>query len=166
MEQMIHKSTGKVAQTYGIEGRGFIKEGYYADLLVFKPKEFRANSTYANASAYASGLRLQLVNGAITIENSKYNGTLAGKPLKMKNSAKDPAIFESLMGQRMKKYGAIGLITAVVRDNEIVYHHSFGSKNLEGNPFRGDERDVVRIASISKSFCALSIMQLPLQFLS
>jgi N-acyl-D-aspartate/D-glutamate deacylase len=160
MEQMIHKSTGKVAQTYGIEGRGFIKEGYYADLLVFKPKEFRANSTYANASAYASGLRLQLVNGAITIENSKYNGTLAGKPLKMKNSAKDPAIFESLMGQRMKKYGAIGLITAVVRDNEIVYHHSFGSKNLEGNPFRGDERDVVRIASISKSFCALSIMQL------
>lgn len=59
----------------------------------------------------------------------------------------------------MKELDVVGLSVAVVKNNEIVYTHAFGQKNLEKNiPLQ--ETDLFRIASISKSFCATSIMQL------
>ena len=53
----------------------------------------------------------------------------------------------------------VGLAVAVVKDGEIVYHHEFGVMNLETQePVK--ENTLFRIASISKSFSATSIMQL------
>lgn len=53
----------------------------------------------------------------------------------------------------------VGLGVAVVKDNKIIYTHSFGVKELESQePI--DEKTLFRIASISKSFSATSIMQL------
>ncbi len=52
-----------------------------------------------------------------------------------------------------------GLSVAVVKKNKIIYTHSFGKKNLEtGEPLTNE--NIFRIASISKSFSATSIMQL------
>ncbi|PWS28723.1 serine hydrolase [Pedobacter yonginense] len=59
----------------------------------------------------------------------------------------------------MKKYSAIGVSVAVVKQNKIIYTHSFGLKNVENNIPLTDQ-DIFRIASISKSFSATSIMQL------
>jgi CubicO group peptidase (beta-lactamase class C family) len=59
----------------------------------------------------------------------------------------------------MKRYQAVGLSVAVVRDGSIIYTKAFGLKDRESNtPLR--ENDLFRIASISKSFSATSIMQL------
>ncbi len=59
----------------------------------------------------------------------------------------------------MKELNVVGLSVAVVKKNEIIYKHAFGQKDIEKNiPLQ--ENDVFRIASISKSFCATSIMQL------
>lgn len=59
----------------------------------------------------------------------------------------------------MKELNVVGLSVAVVKNNEIIYTHAFGRKDIEKNiPLQ--ENDVFRIASISKSFCATSIMQL------
>jgi CubicO group peptidase (beta-lactamase class C family) len=59
----------------------------------------------------------------------------------------------------MKKYEAVGLAVAVVKDGKIVYTHTFGVKNLDTKePIAND--DLFRIASISKSFTATSLMQL------
>jgi CubicO group peptidase (beta-lactamase class C family) len=59
----------------------------------------------------------------------------------------------------MKKYEMVGLSVAVVNKNEIVYAKSFGLKDIESNtPLSND--NIFRIASISKSFSATSIMQL------
>lgn len=53
----------------------------------------------------------------------------------------------------------VGLSVAVIKNNKIIYTHSFGVKNLEtGAPL--DNENIFRIASISKSFSATSIMQL------
>ena len=61
--------------------------------------------------------------------------------------------------QIMKEYKAVGLAVAVVKDNELLYVKSFGKKNLQtGEKLRTN--DLFRIASISKSFSATSIMQL------
>lgn len=59
----------------------------------------------------------------------------------------------------IKKLDVQGMSVAVVKDNKIVYTHSFGLKNVETNTPLTDQ-DIFRIASISKSFSATSIMQL------
>lgn len=59
----------------------------------------------------------------------------------------------------MDKFNAVGLSVAVVKNGDIIYSNSFGLKNIENNvPLKNN--DLFRIASISKSFSATSIMQL------
>lgn len=65
------------------------------------------------------------------------------------------AAIKELMG----KLDVAGLAVAVVKNNKIVYQHSFGYKDLTTRtPLQNT--DIFRIASISKSFAATSIMQL------
>lgn len=59
----------------------------------------------------------------------------------------------------MDKYNAVGAAVAVVKEGKIIYTHSFGLKDLENKKPLNDQ-DIFRIASISKSFSATSIMQL------
>ena len=59
----------------------------------------------------------------------------------------------------MQDMPVMGLSVAVVKDNKIIYTQSFGTKSRENNaPLTND--CIFRIASISKSFSATSIMQL------
>jgi len=59
----------------------------------------------------------------------------------------------------MQEIPVMGLSVAVVKDNKIIYAQSFGAKSRENNtPLTND--CIFRIASISKSFSATSIMQL------
>jgi CubicO group peptidase (beta-lactamase class C family) len=61
--------------------------------------------------------------------------------------------------QIFKEEKVVGLSVAVVKDNKIIYTNSFGNSNLEtGAPLTN--KNIFRIASISKSFSATSIMQL------
>lgn len=59
----------------------------------------------------------------------------------------------------MKKLDVVGLSVAVVKKGEIIYANSFGLKNIETKAPLSNT-DIFRIASISKSFSATSIMQL------
>ena len=59
----------------------------------------------------------------------------------------------------MQKFNAVGASVAVVKNGKIIYTHSFGLKDLDKKTELTD-RDIFRIASISKSFSATSIMQL------
>ena len=66
--------------------------------------------------------------------------------------------FKKDMGAYLAEIEAVGVSCAVVRDNKIVYHHNFGVKDLEtGVPV--DDQTIFRIASISKSFTATSLLQ-------
>ncbi|MBE7178448.1 MAG: beta-lactamase family protein, partial [Mucilaginibacter polytrichastri] len=59
----------------------------------------------------------------------------------------------------MKSMKTVGLAAVVVKDGKIIYEHAFGYKNLETKtPLQND--NLFRIASISKSFSATSVMQL------
>ncbi|GGK14807.1 hypothetical protein GCM10011394_25040 [Luteimonas terricola] len=59
----------------------------------------------------------------------------------------------------MEEHGTVGLAVAVVRDNAVVHRSSLGWKDLE-RKIPLEEEDVFRIASISKSFAAVSVLQL------
>ena len=66
---------------------------------------------------------------------------------------------EAAIQQLMQTTPVVGLSVAVVKDNKIIYNHSFGYKDLEQQlPLQNNH--IFRIASISKSFTATAIMQL------
>ena len=59
----------------------------------------------------------------------------------------------------MNEFQAVGISAAIVKDGQIVYNESFGYKDLATKaPLAND--DMMRIASISKSFTATGLMQL------
>ncbi|MFP3950777.1 MAG: amidohydrolase family protein [Candidatus Bathyarchaeia archaeon] len=83
IEEAIRKMTSLPAQFLGLQDRGLVKEGFWADLVVFNPKEASHLSTYGNPQRPPEGLPYVLVNGEIAIEGGKPTGALAGKTLRL-----------------------------------------------------------------------------------
>lgn len=81
-EEAIRKSTSRPARKLGIEKRGEIKKGYWADLIVFDPRLFRDRATYKNPFRYAEGLNAVIVNGVLAAENGAVTEARAGKVLR------------------------------------------------------------------------------------
>lgn len=66
---------------------------------------------------------------------------------------------DQAINEVLEEFKAVGASVAVVKDGEIVYNKSFGYKDWENKtPLSND--DLMRIASISKSFTATSLLQL------
>jgi len=78
----IHRATGLTATIFNLKDRGFIKEGYYADLIVFDPKNVKANSTFPEPERYSEGMDYVFVNGVKAVDKGKKTGNLAGKIIK------------------------------------------------------------------------------------
>ncbi len=66
---------------------------------------------------------------------------------------------EREIAESMTKTESVGLAVAVVKNNQLIYQHSFGKKSIEDDTPLNNS-DIFRIASISKSFAATSMMQL------
>ncbi|MHB0997941.1 MAG: N-acyl-D-amino-acid deacylase family protein [Armatimonadota bacterium] len=68
LEEAVAKMTGRVAHRMGFIKRGFIKEGFFADITIFNPDTISDASTYENPGSYANGISYVLVNGQIVID--------------------------------------------------------------------------------------------------
>jgi len=66
---------------------------------------------------------------------------------------------EREIAESMTKTESVGLAVAVVKNNQLIYQHTFGKKSIEEGTTLSNS-DIFRIASISKSFAATSMMQL------
>lgn len=80
--EAIRKMTALPAQTIGITKRGFIKEGFYADLLIFEPENIHANATYEKPHLLAEGIDFILINGQITLQEGKMLNNSLGRMLR------------------------------------------------------------------------------------
>lgn len=85
---MIRRSTGLVADTYGISKRGYLRKGYWADIIVFDPETVTDHATYEEPQKLSTGFTMVMVNGQIAISNDIPNGTLSGKVIKRDNKSK------------------------------------------------------------------------------
>lgn len=81
LQWMIYRSTGLTAKTFGIKDRGVIKEGNYADIIIFHPENVQANSDFRNIKRLSSGMSYVLINGEIAIDEGKHTSKLAGKSI-------------------------------------------------------------------------------------
>lgn len=71
LEEAIRKMSSLPAQTMGLSGRGLLKEGYKADILIFDPLAIKATATYENPHQLAQGFDYVLVNGKISKQQEK-----------------------------------------------------------------------------------------------
>jgi N-acyl-D-aspartate/D-glutamate deacylase len=79
----IRSASGLPADILGVIGRGYLREGYSADVVVFDPKTFRDTATFDQPYRYAVGARYVLVNGSPAVFDGVPTGALAGKSLRM-----------------------------------------------------------------------------------
>ena len=68
LEQAIRSASGLPADILKLPERGYLKVGYYADIVVFDPKTFRDKATYDLPHQYATGVRYLFVNGRLAID--------------------------------------------------------------------------------------------------
>lgn len=78
----IHASSNLVAETFHIHQRGQLKVGYFADVIVFDEKTIADRATYEHPEMLAAGMKYVIVNGKLAVEDGKYTGTLAGRPIR------------------------------------------------------------------------------------
>ena len=79
---MVHASSDLTARTVGIVDRGLLRTGYFADVVAFDPKVVADQATYEKPNELARGMKYVIVNGALAVADGKYNGALAGRPLR------------------------------------------------------------------------------------
>ncbi|RKR85080.1 N-acyl-D-amino-acid deacylase [Mucilaginibacter gracilis] len=78
LEDAIRKMTSLPAQKFRLTGRGLLQPGMFADVVVFDADKVIDNSTYERPHAFSSGFKYVLVNGKLTVDNFKHNGTRNG----------------------------------------------------------------------------------------
>ncbi|MCS7364361.1 MAG: D-aminoacylase [archaeon GB-1867-035] len=79
LEEAIRKMTSLPARKIGVLDRGIIRPGFWADLVIFDPKEIKDKATYTNPMQYPKGIHFVIVNGEIVIEEGEHTGKLPGK---------------------------------------------------------------------------------------
>lgn len=83
--EFIHRSSALVADTFALDRRGYLREGYYADIVILDPNAYRPMANFKHWNRQAEGVAYILVNGKVVIDNEKYTGALAGRALQRKN---------------------------------------------------------------------------------
>lgn len=74
-EAAIHRMTALPAQAFGIQQRGLIREGYFADLVLLNPQTWRDTATYTHSHAFATGVDTVLINGSPVLCGGQINPT-------------------------------------------------------------------------------------------
>ena len=82
LEDAIRKFTSLAAQRMRLTDRGVIKQGMWADLVIFDPNTVRDLATFDNPNQLSEGMRYVLVNGVAVIAEGKMTDALPGKVLR------------------------------------------------------------------------------------
>lgn len=79
LEDAVRKASSAVADRLGIRDRGLLRDGMYADVIVFDPDTVIDNATYTDPHNLSTGIRDVFVNGAAVLRDNAHTGELPGK---------------------------------------------------------------------------------------
>jgi len=82
LPEAIRKVTSSSAGILGLENRGELKEGYWADIVLLDLDKIADKATYEDPIKYPDGIEYVFVNGVLIVEDGKYSGNLPGKVLR------------------------------------------------------------------------------------
>lgn len=77
----IRQSTGRTADIYKLDRRGYLRPGYFADVVVFDPAAYAPRADYVRPRELSVGVRQLFVNGALALDQARATGLKAGRAL-------------------------------------------------------------------------------------
>ena len=81
-EFVIRSFSGLAADFYRLDDRGYLREGYVADITILDPDRYRDRATFEEPRLYSQGVVHVLVNGTFALRDGTPTGALAGLPLR------------------------------------------------------------------------------------
>lgn len=82
LQEAVRKLSGFPATNLGLRDRGFLKEGYYSDIVIFDPETVTDKATFDAPLQFAEGMDHVFVNGIQVLENGNHTGAFPGKFVK------------------------------------------------------------------------------------
>ena len=81
MKEAIRRLSGFPATNLGLNHRGMLKEGMFADVVVFDPATITDHATFDKPHQYATGVKHVFVNGVQVIKDGEHTGAKPGRAL-------------------------------------------------------------------------------------
>lgn len=75
----IRKLSKLPAMNLKVRDRGELKEGYFADIVIFDPSTVTDHATYEDPHQYATGMQYVIVNGELVLRDGEHTGNLPGQ---------------------------------------------------------------------------------------
>jgi N-acyl-D-amino-acid deacylase len=82
LETAVYKMTGLTAKSFGLEGRGVLREGAFADIAIFDAGAVDEAASFARPIQPAKGIDTVIVNGALVWKAGKPTGARPGRVLR------------------------------------------------------------------------------------
>jgi N-acyl-D-amino-acid deacylase len=79
LEQAVYRLTGLPAANWKLEGRGCLRPGCYADIVVFDPDTIADHATFEDPQRYATGVSDVFVNGVQVLRDGEHTGARPGR---------------------------------------------------------------------------------------
>jgi dihydroorotase/N-acyl-D-amino-acid deacylase len=79
LEEAIRKMTSAVANRLSIRDRGLLRQGYFADVVVFDPNTIGDLATYGQPHQVSAGIDWVIVNGSVVVREGEHTGALPGQ---------------------------------------------------------------------------------------
>lgn len=179
LEEAIRKMTSLSAAHVGLEGRGVIRPGAPADLVLFDAAAVTDRATPEAPHAVSDGIRMVWVNGQPVYRDGATTGARPGQVLRRPGTTPPPISARTTPAGGRAFPGARPLPTAridsvfaayddtrspgcalgVIRGGELAFARGYGMADLEhGVPL--SETSVFRIGSVSKQFAAATMVLL------
>jgi len=81
LEEAVEKMTSVTAERFGLSDRGMVREGAWADLVLFNAQTVADRATYTDPHQYPEGISTVVVNGVVVIDHCEHTGALPGQVL-------------------------------------------------------------------------------------
>jgi N-acyl-D-amino-acid deacylase len=82
LEEAVRKMTSFPANRLNMKGRGLIRKGYFADLVIFDEDRVIDKATYEEPRRFSEGIEYVIVNGQVLLERGNFHPIKAGKVLR------------------------------------------------------------------------------------
>ncbi len=82
LEDAIHRMTGMSARKFGLQDRGELRPGAFADLVLFDPNAIIDRGTFEDPNQYPDGIVRVFVNGTEVVRDGEHTGARPGQALR------------------------------------------------------------------------------------
>lgn len=87
LEEAIRKMTSAPCERFGLAKRGQVREGWFADLVLFDPATVEDLATYEQPKQEPRGIRMVVVNGQVAYDDGQHTGAGSGRMLRYRQEA-------------------------------------------------------------------------------